>query len=1237
MRWRRWARRVLGALAALVALAIALVLVVLYNLDHPWVKARVLARVAESAGVEIDYGAVRLRLFRGVEIHDLVVRSAPAVRNLAPELARVGKVEAAWSTALFTGSGRRVDAVTLSDVALTIAIDEEGKTSFDFSKPEPTPAPPTPPEPPTPLSRRPAELVATARELPSVDVRDLSVVLVRKLPAGDERTSLRGLALRATPRSEGLHAEIGAPDAPRDLELARGSDEARAKAWIVADVSREDASIAADVEIAHQSFVDSGVKKLLHAEAAAHFDPAAQKTTITVANTTVGGDVASATASIELSDQGSPLVRKSEGSIDFVRLLEIVPASLLPFRASVGQGRAAFRIRDLGIEALPRLGRGAEVAIDLDVADLRVDDASITKAKASLHVEPAEGGGLRGQGSLDADEARVGTAATVRGLSLSLDATQDDAGGMSGRVSATCASVAAPRLVARDATVGITASDLFVDPKAPLSTKGDITVTAKASSIDVRAGATRAVADGLDVRAHSRPTGDGPLAVDATAGAALVRAFDGDGRVLARAPVRIEATATEVVVDEGDPAASRGKAHVVLDAADVHVVADGTKAQAALDYRIEAKAATLSALRPLLPPEIVAQVALDKMAVALRSEGRADGLRSEAPSLRQHTELHVERPSYGPAAAREIALTLDAKGSAIRHEASGDLRAQGFAWNGSEPTDDRAVFAVAFDRAAPSLRVEIDASGHAQSKMKASFGFDRARRAVTYDVTANAARLSPLAAFVQGGRKPSLDLSELEIDLSARGALLGVVSAVERSGAVRFEAAPRRTGGLDGTLALTARHVRWANGANVLSTPMLSADATFRTSGERRTVDTKLEVDELDFASGPHVLDVVGIHDRIQATLEGDVSDPQLAITQQIAVQAVKQNVLPTYPVGDTKLAVAARRGRGGTIHISKLEMENGAGGTSLALEGALDPGDIRGRLSLRGKLRQDLARLSNAPERFSGRGIADVGLRVESPDLSIFRTIADVRVDDADVRLPASGIRVEGADGEIPISIAVHVGPRGVEMLRDADNPYSSLRFADQHPLLSRSSFISVRRVTLPQLTIAPLVGNLQIQQNIFSLRQFEMGVRGGRVTGQCALDWNGEKSVLDMHVRADGVQSSHGEPFTGSAALVVSFAEHSIDGRADIRQIGSRHLLDLLDFQDPLHADPAINKVRSALKFGYPDKVRVTFNHGFASVNVSLGGLARLFSVDELRGIPIGPLVDRFVPLVVPSKEAQ
>jgi hypothetical protein len=284
---------------------------------------------------------------------------------------------------------------------------------------------------------------------------------------------------------------------------------------------------------------------------------------------------------------------------------------------------------------------------------------------------------------------------------------------------------------------------------------------------------------------------------------------------------------------------------------------------------------------------------------------------------------------------------------------------------------------------------------------------------------------------------------------------------------------------------------------------------------------------------------------------------------------------------------------------------------------------------------------LSTIPERFNGRGKVAVEANVISPDLAHYRVRATAKAENVSAALARAGIDVEAANGEVPVTVALHIGENGVELQRsEKRSPYSMLRFADQHPLMSRSGFFSIASLKTPFVSIAPLVGNLEIEQNVVSLRQFEMGVRGGSITGQCGLDWEGAKSTLEIHVRASGVQSSHGEPFDGNIAVVISAADRTIDGRAEILRIGERHLLDLLDLQDPLHVDPAMNRIRGALAFGYPDNLRLVFDHGFASAHLELGGLARLVSIGELRGIPMGPIVDRMLaPMLAGpgAKEAQ
>ena len=94
---------------------------------------------------------------------------------------------------------------------------------------------------------------------------------------------------------------------------------------------------------------------------------------------------------------------------------------------------------------------------------------------------------------------------------------------------------------------------------------------------------------------------------------------------------------------------------------------------------------------------------------------------------------------------------------------------------------------------------------------------------------------------------------------------------------------------------------------------------------------------------------------------------------------------------------------------------------------------------------------------------------------------------------------------------------------------------------------------------------------------------------------------------------------------------------GSARPWRIGRRHLLDLLDLDDPQHVDPAVNRIRNALSFGYPDRLSLAFNHGFVTAEITLGGLAGVVKIDALRGIPLGPIIDKMVPPSAKTEDEQ
>ena len=286
--------------------------------------------------------------------------------------------------------------------------------------------------------------------------------------------------------------------------------------------------------------------------------------------------------------------------------------------------------------------------------------------------------------------------------------------------------------------------------------------------------------------------------------------------------------------------------------------------------------------------------------------------------------------------------------------------------------------------------------------------------------------------------------------------------------------------------------------------------------------------------------------------------------------------------------------------------------------------------------MQQDLARAWAVREAFEGSGKLTMQLHVDSADLRIFHALVEAQLVGAQLSLPGAGVKIENLNAEIPVQADVSTGPKGLSLLtQSGGSAFSQLRFADQHPFQSRRSYISIAKLTTPVVSIAPLAGNLEISRGVIQLSQLELGVRHGLVTGQCALHYQGKDPTLVARVRASGVESSHGEPFDGNLAVSISTRERSVEGRAEILRIGSRHLLDLLDFQDPHRADGSLNTIRTALALGYPDHVRLSFNHGFASLKVTFGGVAQVLKLDEVRGIPVGPLLDKVLARVLAKEE--
>lgn len=1249
---RRWLRRVLLAVAGLLIALFLAGVVVVGNLDRPWVKRRVQAIVRDAAGVELDYAATRVRVWGGLALDGLVVRAPEPVRAAAPELARVGRVRVAWSPASLLGAGPKLERVVLEDVALTLVVDEDGRTSLSYLGG----AEPSPPSPSPPPSRLAAELFGGSAPVGRVAVEGVRVAVLRRA-AGRvvERLGLDGLRLEAETAREGggwrALVRAGGRLAPLELRLDRRRGEAAAGAaearlWLELTASPAQAEVALALDVTAQSLApELKVAHLIAAEATARFGEG--KVAVALTKAQLADGAATAEGAVAFPDGGAPMVERAQGDVDLVRVLALVPSEWAPVPVAVRAARLRYEVARLVASAPPRLEPGGTASLDGAVQALRVTApelrVSADEAKVALAARAEASGAttLRLRAPLSGLVVEAGRRRVAGDqIAVSAEGVRDGAGAWTGDAGITLAALSvggAERIAVTEGRLGLRARALEVDPAVPLATRGQLGVEGGARVVELVAGGAHARAQGLTLTARAGLSGRAPYALDAEVPVAHLRLSQADGRRLVDGPARVAVRLTDAFPDALAPLRSRAAGRVTAQVGPLTATVDATKRPDGVDFRLTADAPSLAPLRLV----VGGGVPWDKIGLAVRSRGTVARLGSASPAIDHHTEVTLEHPAWPGGSARHLALALASKGTARRHDVNADLRVRGLALAGARAGDGHVTLAAGFDAAAPSLtlRLASDGEGSPDAKLALSLGFERARKAVTFDVGGRLGRLGALAPLAHAaGGLDGLDLSRLAVSVESKGTLFGVIDDVSEDGVPRPAPRPLATVGAEGAVTLRATRVRYSAGESEVRVPEIAWRGELTRADGRQRLSGALSASALHVVAGAHRLDASGIRDTLDVSLQGGVAAGEGTLSHRLTIDRLDQDLARGYPTGDLALAVSARRDGDGVVHIDALSLKNPAGGSTLTLTGGVDLGGARRSLSLEGRFEQDLARPLSDRRAYLGRGRATVALRVDSGNLRLYHTLALLKVSDATVKLPRAGIEVEAADGEIPVSADLVAGEHGLALLRDAQvNAYSELRFADQHPLMSRRSFISVKRIVTPWATVAPLGGNLRVDHNVVSLSQLEMGLRGGRVTGQCILDYEGEDSRVQLHVRASGVEASRGERFDGNAAVAIDVKDRNVEGRAEVLRIGRRHLLDLLELQDPRHADPAINRVRRALQLGYPDKLRLAFKHGFVSARVTFGGLARLVRLDELRGIPIGPLVDKVLAQLSPPKEEE
>lgn len=1204
-------------LGAVLALVLLTVVAALHNLDHPWLKQRIVPKVEAATGLQLDYQVARVALLSGLRLEGLVVRTPSPFQGVSPELLRVGSLEAQWSPADLLSSTPRVERVAVKDIAFALVADEAGPTSLSVlmgpEAPEPQPA-----EAPLGASRQLAALLASAPPFGTVEISGMSLSQAR-VRNGEvlERWSLRGLAatVEAKPQSEGwtVHARMGQGGQPLALELSReGSALPPALAQLELALSVEaGASVArarVDLDVARQTFEPQlTVRSLLHGSVVARFDGEKRQTAIELERTQLT-DSAEVQGRLVLPDDAEvpPLVTRALVDVELGRLLQWIPADLRPF--SLERGKVHLDAQDVTLSAMPQLGAQGRLGLDVDVSALQL-------AQDGLRV--ALGGGR-----------------------VSLAATPDAKKGLDARLAFALQGldVAGPTALRVPKASGeLKGQQLRPDLSSPLKVAGDAALSASLDALHVRASGLRVTAERLGLQLQAPLAGEPPFALKADMPVGSLQVVMADGREVLKGPVHLKLDASEVYPRLDDPRLSTARARLGLDVGTVHASLDATKGAQDVAYTLAVQTPDLVAARPFIPEPVAARFPWQQLGVNLTSTGKLAALFSPSPRVEHRTELRLQRPGWDDVSASHLALVMRSRGDAWRHQGDLDLRVDGLRIGGTDAGAQHQTLTLDLDRRKPSLRLGLTGQEGLKLALDAALAFDRKARALRADVKADLPPLGALSPLLARAQVPAeLDATRLGLSLELHGTLLGMLTDIAADGTPSLAPDPRRTANFVGTAVVAGSGIRWRQNDLSINLPALRWQLESEAGSPQQVVHSHLTVEKLTVGMSERRLTFANVSSDTTATFTEQREAGDIELQHLLKVGTLEQRPALPYPVQDLEWAFTARRTPNGVIRVPELRLSHAGTSTELKLRGRLDLSDNRRRLAIRGELAQDLAKLVQ-PGQLESSGKVAVQFRVASPDLAVFRTRSNLLLENVNVRLPKSGVVIEALDGNVPLVENVELTEGGVRLLNDLEvNPYSMLRFADQHPLMSSSGYISAGSITTPLISISPLAGNLSINQNMVSMSQLEMGVRGGRVTGQCVVDWQGKHSTLEAHVRATGVQSSRGEPFDGNAAVVISGKDRTINGRAEILRIGTRHLLDLLDLEDPQHTDPATNRVRYALGFGYPKHVRVSFNHGFGGLRITLGGPARLISIDEIRGIPMDPIVERILDTLSPPEAA-
>jgi len=1257
---RRWLRRLLLGLALTLTSAVAAILWLAAHLEIGWVRGRVRTAVAQTLGLEIDYDKARLGL-QGFVIEGFSVSSMPVDRDLAPHLAHIDRIALAWRPGDLLSRRWTLTDLDITRVALNLVVDTAGRTSLERVLDA---LPEQPDEPKTPYS----QLFQKLREQPALAVERVALtglrieVARRQLAGGVSKWRVGDMALdgrvqTGVPRPV-LELNLSGPH----LKIAQLLREI-VPGLLEQDVQDLDLTGRVALPAPERLSVRLNLGAALRTELEVATQPGLRGLEVGLRQLTIG-KLFKANATLLVLDAGqAELAQVIEASLT-ANAPELRVAGL-----SLTAPHAQFDVKDAHIRRALDQSTAARFRADVTWQGGGVEHPAGTGHFGAVHVAAdgtaAQPGSarLRATGTVaQVEAAQLAGAATMTGVEFEADLAMLPEG-----VTLIC-SLPVAHLTAQAGAQGAQVDRLTARLRvetaglAALLAEGLPALRALEASLDAdqihaNVNGQTVIAEAPQMRLALPPLqvlpGPEITARGALQAAMRVGVLRAPGGIVVR-DAGAEATVTDLHAIASQPAAAT--AHVTANVhvgtttaqADVHKLPDTVRWHLVWDVP---DFLPLLAIAPL-PSAVRKAIDWQELSLSGRSDGHAEGphvtqrtildMRGVAQRRVAIPKIHAEFSTRGQGAQQDVDLKLDADLARVGKLRPGSVRIAGHgAWNPAAKT------------------AKLDVRGKSAQGLDAALQFQARPHGADLAYTA-AVHLAGLGGVVRG--LPAVERDALclgdnafRMDLDAAGTLVDGATWLAGAG----------TAGTDGQHRIhgEVRHVacRRADSSADVKRAQWRLDA--RNRGSALEAEGQASVSELDAAGGGHRVHVAGWQQHFTARL---AADGTAHLTTDGTLARIVQDALPGFPARDVTFSMSGWNGTE-QARIDAFELDNPASGTHVTLRGGLDrtalkpprvqdadvageaaaaapseqdkTGPVPGRLglSLTGELRQDLAKLVH-DEKIAGKGRVVVPFRVESGDLIVFRTDARVRFDDVDVDLDTRDVHIRGVRGEFPVVETFALTPTFALIGGGEDNAYARWRFADHQPFLRRDDFLSIASVQHRGLQIGPIAGNAGLDRDVFRLDQIEATLLQGKITGQCIVQALGaaDSRVL-LRGNATGLRvAGSDERFDANGALDFLPMRRSLDGRMEILHIGRKHLEALLDFLDPYREDANMNRVRKYLVLGHPEHVRMRFQHGFMDFAIELGGLGSLVKIEDVRGIALGPVFQRWLDPLLKGVEA-